>query len=291
MGLAAGFATNRGLVRQTNEDSFLVRKGLYVVCDGMGGARGGEVASQMACESMVAIDPATAGKDELRAAIVDANESHRRPQSRRAPSSGHGHHSDVRPHPRRHHDSRPRGRFAGLPPARGDAPPAHRRPFLGGRDGAPRRDHGRPKPRSTPIAASSPRRWAPRARPSPTSWRCRSEPGDRLLLCSDGLSGMVSDETIQELLRQPDGPQAVADALVEAALKGGGEDNVTVVVVETLVPDERAGDGAGRAGAAAGGDRRAARRGRGHPGAHRPGSRSGAPSRASCAPLWAWAPS
>ena len=43
MGLVAGFASHRGLVRQTNEDSFLVRKGLYVVCDGMGEARGGEI--------------------------------------------------------------------------------------------------------------------------------------------------------------------------------------------------------------------------------------------------------
>ena len=75
MGLSAGFATNRGLVRHSNEDSFLVRTGLYVVCDGMGGARGGEVASQMACERMVAIDPGSAGKDEVRAAIVNANES------------------------------------------------------------------------------------------------------------------------------------------------------------------------------------------------------------------------
>ena len=74
MRLSAGFATNRGLVRQTNEDTYLVRKGLYVVCDGMGGARAGEVASQMACERMVNVDPAQAGKEEVRAAIVDANE-------------------------------------------------------------------------------------------------------------------------------------------------------------------------------------------------------------------------
>ena len=66
-------------------------------------------------------------------------------------------------------------------------------------------------------------------------------PGDRLMLCSDGLSGMVSDDTIQELLRLPDPPQAVADALIAAALKGGGEDNVTVVVVRAkLLADEDA---------------------------------------------------
>ena len=73
MGLVAGFATHRGLVRQTNEDSFLVRRGLYVVCDGMGGARAGEVASQMACERLVAIPPGSGDKDQLREAIVDAS--------------------------------------------------------------------------------------------------------------------------------------------------------------------------------------------------------------------------
>jgi len=43
--LRAGVASDRGLVRQTNEDSYLIRRGLYAVCDGVGGARAGEVAS------------------------------------------------------------------------------------------------------------------------------------------------------------------------------------------------------------------------------------------------------
>jgi protein phosphatase len=64
------------------------------------------------------------------------------------------------------------------------------------------------------------------------------EPGDRLMLCSDGLSGMVADEKIEEVLLRPDGPQAAADALVQAALEGGGEDNVTVVVVDVVSDDQ-----------------------------------------------------
>jgi protein phosphatase len=63
------------------------------------------------------------------------------------------------------------------------------------------------------------------------------EPGDRVLLCSDGLSGMVSDEQIGDVLRRPDDVQAIAEALVAAALANGGEDNVTVVVLELTGDD------------------------------------------------------
>jgi PPM family protein phosphatase len=57
--------------------------------------------------------------------------------------------------------------------------------------------------------------------------------GDRYLLCSDGLSGVVSDETLAEALQIPD-PQACADRLIELALKGGGPDNVTVIVADVI---------------------------------------------------------
>jgi protein phosphatase len=56
--------------------------------------------------------------------------------------------------------------------------------------------------------------------------------GDRLLLCTDGLSGMVSDKAIEELLRAYSDPQAACRALVEAANTAGGEDNITVVIVD-----------------------------------------------------------
>jgi len=56
--------------------------------------------------------------------------------------------------------------------------------------------------------------------------------GDRLLLCTDGLTGMLSDEGIERSLAQETQPQAACRALVESALSNGGKDNVTAVVVD-----------------------------------------------------------
>ena len=61
-------------------------------------------------------------------------------------------------------------------------------------------------------------------------------PGDRLLLCSDGLTGMVQPDDIAATLRREEDPTRAATALVDAANAAGGEDNITVVVV--AVTDE-----------------------------------------------------
>ncbi|GAA4077907.1 PP2C family protein-serine/threonine phosphatase [Nocardioides kongjuensis] len=57
---------------------------------------------------------------------------------------------------------------------------------------------------------------------------------ERLLLCSDGVSGMVDDVTIASILAEHDDPRDAADALVAAAVAAGGHDNATAVVVDVV---------------------------------------------------------
>jgi protein phosphatase len=66
-----------------------------------------------------------------------------------------------------------------------------------------------------------------------------TKPGDLFLLCSDGLTSMVDDETIlREIERNRSDLKSAAKALVRAANKGGGEDNITVVFFEIADGDE-----------------------------------------------------
>ena len=62
------------------------------------------------------------------------------------------------------------------------------------------------------------------------------EPGDRFLLCSDGLPREVSDDQIASLLRRLADPEEAARELVDEAKRRGGNDNITVVVVDVVDP-------------------------------------------------------
>jgi len=62
------------------------------------------------------------------------------------------------------------------------------------------------------------------------------EPGDRLLLCTDGLTEMVADQDIAKVLEQNSAPQDACDQLIALALDKGGKDNVTVILAAAAEP-------------------------------------------------------
>ncbi|WP_461037888.1 PP2C family protein-serine/threonine phosphatase [Streptomyces mayteni] len=67
-------------------------------------------------------------------------------------------------------------------------------------------------------------------------------PGDRYMVCSDGLSGVVSAETLRDTLNAFHPPQDTVRELIELALRGGGPDNVTCIVADVLDVDVQIGD-------------------------------------------------
>jgi protein phosphatase len=72
----------------------------------------------------------------------------------------------------------------------------------------------------------------------PDFWMLPVHPGDRLLVCSDGLTGEVGDAAIEAVLRSERDPQVAADRLVAAAREAGGRDNITAVVVDAVDVEE-----------------------------------------------------
>jgi protein phosphatase len=63
-------------------------------------------------------------------------------------------------------------------------------------------------------------------------YHVKLQPGDRLLLCSDGLSGMLTDEEIQVISRNRPDPASACKSLIEAAKMAGGHDNITAIIVQ-----------------------------------------------------------
>ncbi len=73
------------------------------------------------------------------------------------------------------------------------------------------------------------------------SFTVQLQPGDKLLLCSDGLWDMVRDPLIQQVMSHVPDPAQTGNALIRAALDGGGEDNVSVIVVSVTEATKRTG--------------------------------------------------
>jgi protein phosphatase len=221
-----GALTDIGLHRKTNEDTFVVRPPLYAVCDGMGGANAGEVASELAAETLAA---EVARGTPLHAAAEAANAAVFQRAHENLEQTGMGTTLTAFVLEGR------TARFAHI----GDS-----RAYLL-RDGELRQvsdDHSlvgemvRDGRLTEEEAAVHPHRSI-LSRALGTEPQARIDefvedllPGDVLLLCSDGLSGPVSADDIRVALTRSD-PQQAAERLILEARRQGGPDNITAVVV------------------------------------------------------------
>jgi len=244
-------ATDKGLRRSINEDSLVVREdlGLFVVADGMGGHAAGEVASQAAIEGIKAFVEATVAVSADKTWPIPFNPD----QSVNANRLDAGFRMANR---------RIASEAAASADLRGMATTAVAALIVDdvvtlahvgdsrvyrlhqGQLEQLTRDHSWVEEQ---IRAGTLTESAARAHP----WRnivtralsgsedlkvdireLTLEPGDRLLLCSDGVFAVLADDQIGEVLRQHTDLDAACDALITGANDGGGPDNVTAVVIE-----------------------------------------------------------
>ncbi|AHY45309.1 Protein phosphatase 2C [Rubrobacter radiotolerans] len=228
--------TDPGRVRENNEDSLLVGEGvdetLFAVADGIGGFEAGEVASRMAIDALKKMTP----EDKFEAVIPEANRRIRTAAkgderlsgmgttvvairfggTRRRPLAEIAHVGDSRAYLLRGDKMRP-------------ITEDHSLVAELVRSGDITRDEAAAHPQKNLIT----RALGAEEKVEVDTAVIPIEAGDRILLCSDGLSDMVREERISEvLLEHPRDPEAPAKILMQEALEAGGSDNITIVVVD-----------------------------------------------------------
>jgi PPM family protein phosphatase len=233
--LRAVTRTDLGLRRETNEDDAYAGPGLVAVADGVGGLPAGELASRAAISTLSSLDGAPPGGDVLATlrAVVDAASASIAELVAADPAlTGMGttltamwlvddriamvHIGDSRGYLHRG------GELSQI--TRDDS---YVQMLLD--SGAITPEQARVHPQRSLVSQVL------QARPAqPTYTMLRPDPGDRLLLCSDGLSDVVTDEQIGQVLRDHPEPDECAAELVKLALAAGGPDNVTVVLAEVI---------------------------------------------------------
>ncbi len=213
VGMKVAYRTEVGHVRQRNEDAVLARpeRGVLAVADGLGGHPAGDLASLTAVRSLDAAPLSVDSTErDLRDAVAAAHDAVLATAAEEPGRTGMG--TTVV--------------LATLGPDRarvlhvGDS-----RAYLldaQGRLDAVTRDHGMHGYLTQALGLDRD------IEPDVADVTC--EPGSRLLLCTDGLTNMVDDAELADLLGRGDAQDA-CDALVDTALAHGGVDNVTVVVV------------------------------------------------------------
>ena len=226
-----GSRTDVGCVREQNEDSLVVAPPLFVVADGMGGHEAGEVASEIAVTTIQECAPEHADADALGQALKQANRD-----IMDAALTGRG---------------RPgMGTTCTAAMLEGNrlviAQVGDSRAYLlhGGLLTQLTRDHslmanmieaGQITPeeaRVHPNRSVITRALGNEADTVPDLYEINVEAGDRLLVCSDGLTSMVEDDDIAAIMTRQADPQRCASMLVNEAIAAGGADNVTVIVAD-----------------------------------------------------------
>ena len=228
-----GSRTDIGCVREQNEDSLIVTPPLFVVADGMGGHAAGEVASEICVKTVAECAPKHADAEELGKAVEQANRD-----IITAALTGEGREG--------------MGTTCTAAMLEADklviAQVGDSRAYLlhGGKLSQITRDHslmanmiesGQITPeeaRFHPNRSVITRALGNDPDMVPDLYEIRVEAGDRLMLCSDGLTSMVEDEGIEAIMNRVADPQRCAAALVNEAIAAGGTDNVTVVVANAI---------------------------------------------------------
>ena len=229
MKVSVGAATDIGQVREGNEDSLLVVAPLYAVADGMGGHRGGEVASSLALETVQGMFERKEGSladqvGEANRAVFDRSQNDRT-------VSGMGttltaalvegsrvhlvHVGDSRAYLLRG------GELAQLTE---DHTLVHRMVMEGeiSQEEAETHPHRSILTRALGVDQSV----------QVDESDVEAAAGDRLLLCTDGLTGMVPEGQIREILLESADPQEAVEKLVKVANRAGGIDNITAVILD-----------------------------------------------------------
>jgi PPM family protein phosphatase len=233
MKISVGAKTDVGLVREGNEDSYLIEEPVFVVADGMGGHLAGDVASSIAVDVIArrAQDTDLGVEDALRAAVRDANaaiweRSQGDPQLR-----GMGTTCTLLIVV----DSE--ARFAHVGDSRaylfrdGELSQLTEDHTLVGRmvrEGRLTAEEAEHHPQRSIIT----RALGVDSDVDVDMFSQQLIEGDRLLICSDGLTSMAGVDAIAETLSSESDPQRAAESLVRLAIEHGGEDNVTVVVLD-----------------------------------------------------------
>jgi protein phosphatase len=238
--LAFGVATDRGVRRAVNEDRALATDGIAVVADGMGGHAAGDVASGIAIKALdrLAHTRAPRSSDDLATAIQEANQwildavvdhpDHTGMGTTItgvvAASIGGSDHWVVF----NVGDSRVYQFLEGrLRQVTVDHSEIEELIAAGSLTPAEARDDPRRNIVTRSLGTDPP--------PRPDIWVFPPTPGERFLVCSDGLTDELSDDEIQGFLCEGTDAQRVADELVAAAVTAGGRDNVTAIVVDVVI--------------------------------------------------------